>query len=105
MPGAQTGPPPCEICSALKDRETATQKFGWEEQDTHLPAAAGRLVVARDFSLPGSRAVQLWRCPLCGTHYLYRADYTYLANGSEDEQSLTRLTAQEAAAYLEDAGE
>ena len=36
----------------------------------------------------------------CGTYYLYRTDYEYLVNGSEDEEYLTRLTEEQAAGYL-----
>lgn len=90
----------CSICSLLADKEWATQKFGWEEHDTSLPAAAGQLVLVRDVMPDSIRALQLQQCPECGTYYLYRSDYEYLVNGTEDEQSLTRLTDQEAAAYL-----
>jgi hypothetical protein len=38
---------------------------------------------------------------LCGTYYLYRSDYEYLVNGSEDEEILTRLSPDQAAPYLE----
>ncbi len=93
-------PPPCPLCSGLCDIEYAHQKFGWEEQDTSLPAAAGRLIVVRDLRPGDSRDLQLRQCPACGAYYLYRSDYEYLANGSEDEQTLTRLTADQAAGYL-----
>jgi len=90
----------CSICSALKDEEYAYQKFGAEENNTSLPAAAGSLVVIRDFRPFGSRKLQLWQCPRCGTSYLYRSDYEYLVNGSEDEEFLTRLTQEQAEEYL-----
>jgi hypothetical protein len=81
--------------------EYASQKYGWEENDTHLPAVAGRLTVVRDFRPYDSRALQLRQCPECGTYYLYRTDYEYLVNGSEDEEFLTRLTQEQAAEYLD----
>jgi hypothetical protein len=92
---------PCPICSRLADREYATQKYGWPENDTHLPVAAGRLVIVRDPDPHASRGLSLRQCPHCGTFYLHRSDYEYLANGSEDEQTLTRLTPDEAAEYLQ----
>jgi len=92
---------PCPICSSLKDEEYAMQKFGWTENDTHLPPAAARLVTVRDLIPSGSRALLLKRCPDCGTYYLYRTDYEYLVNGSEDEEFLTRLTNEQAAEYLQ----
>jgi hypothetical protein len=60
-----------------------------------------RLKVVRDFQPYGSRKLQLQQCPECGTYYLYRTDYEFLVNGSEDEEFLTRLTDNEAAEYLE----
>ncbi len=92
--------PPCPVCSQLADQQSAHQKYGRDEDNTHLPPAADALVVVHDFRPYGSRALQLRQCPACGTYYLYRTDYEYLANGSEDEQHLTRLTAAQAAAYL-----
>ena len=91
----------CGICSQLADQEYATQKFGWEENDTHLPAASGELEIVKDLKPDSSRSLVLQRCPECGTYYLYRSDYEYLANGSEDEQELTRLSEDEARGYLE----
>ncbi|MBS1198812.1 MAG: hypothetical protein H6R18_2597 [Proteobacteria bacterium] len=88
----QTTLPECPICSALSDQEYAYQKYGSSDGDTELPAAVAKLVVVRDLRPHGSRRLELQRCPLCNTHYLYRTDYEYLVNGSEDEQFLTRLT-------------
>ncbi len=91
----------CSTCSSLRDEEYARQKFGWPEHDTCLPEAATRLKLVRDLSPYGSRKLQLLQCPECLAWYLYRTDYEYLVNGSEDEEFLTRLSEQEAAAYLQ----
>ncbi len=91
----------CSICSQLADQEYAFQKYGREEDNTCLPAASSSLAFVKDFQPYGSRKLQLWRCPQCGTYYLYRTDYEYLVNGSEDEEYLTRLTDEQAAEYLE----
>ncbi len=90
----------CKICASLADQEDAYQKYGWEQDNTHLPAAADRLKVVRDFRPYGSRKLQLKQCPECGGCYLYRTDYEYLVNGSEDEEHLTRLTEEQATEYL-----
>jgi hypothetical protein len=90
----------CATCSGLRDEEYAYQKYGWEEQNSYLPAAAGCLQLVRDLRPDGSRKLQLQQCPACGTYYLYRTDYEYLVNGSEDEEFLTRLTPEQAAEYL-----
>jgi len=91
----------CSICSQLADYESADQKYGHEEENTYLPAAAQSLKIVRDFQPYGSRKLQLQQCPECQTYYLYRTDYEFLVNGSEDEEELTRLTTEEAAEYLE----
>lgn len=90
----------CRSCSSLADQEYARQKFGWEENDTHLPAAAGLLETVKDLGSSGSRTRLLQRCPECGTYYLYRTDYDYLVNGTEDEQYLSRLTESQAESCL-----
>ena len=90
----------CSICSQLADEEAAFQKYGWEEDNTYLPAVAGRLEVIEDFKPYSSRKLQLRQCPKCGTYYRYETDYEYLVNGSEDEEFLTRLSPEEAAEYL-----
>ena len=92
---------PCRICSRLLDEHYAFQKYGWPEDDTHLPDAASHLRVVRDFRPYDSRKLQLWQCPECGAYYLYRTDYEFLAGGSEDEEFLTRLTNDEAAEHLQ----
>ena len=91
----------CSICSRLADEEAAFQKYGWEEDNTYLPAAAGRLTVVKDFKPYSSRKLQLQQCPECSTYYLYQTDYEFLVNGSEDEEYLTRLSDEEAVEYLE----
>ena len=93
-------PNPCSICVNLADQESAYQKYGWEENDTYRPPEAHKLKVVRDLRPDDSRKLQLWQCPDCGGYYLYRTDYEFLVNGSEDEEILTRLTAEQAAEYL-----
>ena len=90
----------CTICSQLGEQEWATQKYGWEENDTHLPEASRKLVLIRDLKPNSARALQLWQCPECMTYYRYESDYEYLAGGSEDEQSLIRLSEEEADALI-----
>ena len=89
----------CEVCSGLSDSEYAYSKFGWPEHDTFLPDAAQNLVIVKDLRPLGSRKLQLRQCPACGAWFLYRTDYEYLTNGTEDEEFLTRLTEEEAAEY------
>lgn len=96
------GPVSCEICRELKLVETSLTKHGWEENDRLLPAAYRRLVEVRvEGREDEPRSPRL--CPLCGTLYSYETRYEYLANGSEDEEELRRLTGEEARAWLGDA--
>ena len=89
----------CDVCSGLSASEYAYSKCGWPEHDTCLPEAAEKLVIVKDFQPLGSRKLQLRQCPSCGAWFLYRTDYEYLTNGTEDEEFLTRLTEEEAAEY------
>ena len=91
----------CTLCSTLSNSESAHSKYGWEQDDTSLPAAAHRLTVIRDFRPHRDRKLQLRQCPECNTCYLYETDYEFLVNGSENEEHLTRLTEGEAADYLQ----
>ncbi len=93
----------CSLCSSILDEEYAFQKYGHAEDDSALPAEASRLVLVKDLRPSSGRALHLKQCPECGTYYLYRTDYEYLVNGSEDEQFLTRLTSDQAAEYLDPA--
>jgi len=95
----------CGICGELSDEEWARQKWGWPENNTFLPAAAHHPIVVRDFDPYASRKRQLQQCPGCGGYFLYQTDYEYLANGSEDEEHLTRLTDEEAAGCLDRPGQ
>ncbi len=92
----------CRFCGKLADRESAYQKFGWEENDTHLPKEASCLVMAKDLAPLNERKKQLLMCARCGEFFLYETDYEYLVNGSEDVQTLTRLSIEEAALYMKE---
>ncbi len=91
---------PCRLCSGLSDQEYAFQKYGWEKGSTYLPVAAEQLTLVRDLKPHSSRKLQIKQCPECGTFYLYKTDYEYFVNGSEDEEFLTRLSEKEASEYL-----
>lgn len=95
--------PGCSICSKLADKEFAMQKYGWEDDNTYLPAAANQLCEIFDFKPHSSRKKILKQCKECGAYYLYETDYEYLVNGSEDEETLSRLSKKEAEEYLREA--
>ena len=87
----------CGICSGLEDYERAIQHVQGEEGDTELSEAARRLVGKS--TTPGPPV--LLRCPECATCYRFESTYEFLIGfgGSYDEQTLTRLTDEEAAEY------
>lgn len=84
----------CPICSALGQVETSLSKYGWEEMDHSLPKEAYRLLNPRDGEeWPESGTTVA--CPVCGTCYTYTCESEYLVNGSEDSETLRRLTPTE----------
>ena len=91
----------CSICSQLRDYERGFQVGGREAEDTFLPGASAQLKNVCEIYPGGNRTPVLQQCPECGTHYLYETEYEFLVSGSEDEQRLTRLTAEQAAQYKE----
>lgn len=90
----------CDVCSSLSESEFGFSKYGWPDHGVDLPDAAAALVLVKDLKPLSNRSMQLWKCPGCGAWFLYRTDYEYLTNGTEDEQFLTRLSDEEAAEYL-----
>lgn len=91
----------CSICSQLNDHQTAMQKAGREPESTELPLAAGKLTVLGELKPGRTRSPELNQCSECGRFYLYQVGYEYLADGSEDTQTLTRLSDGEGEAMLE----
>ncbi len=89
----------CSICAQLKAVETSFYKYAAPEYDRPLPAAAALLVQVGDLGLVDAEKQHMRRCPECGTLYSYLFGYEYYVNGSEDEEQLTRLSADEARAY------
>lgn len=92
----------CRICSQLNEKEYASQKYGWEENDTSLPEVFLELECVKDLKPNSDRLLKLFHCPLCNTYYLYATGYEYLVNGSEDFQSLTRLSPEKSINIISD---
>lgn len=92
---------PCPTCGPIGKEAAAI----WKESDpdwvgTHssIPSSASRLVhVAGDKDAPSGRGRGLRRCPDCGAWFLWVRSYEFLANGSEDEETLTRIDDETAA--------
>ena len=90
----------CRICKNLGEIETSFVKYGHEREDIFLPGAANELQPIGDISSSEARNDHIKVCPSCGTYYHYRWSYEYLANGSEDEETLIRLTPTEAKEHM-----
>jgi hypothetical protein len=91
----------CSICSDLKDKEYAFQKYGSDYNNSYLPESVNKLTIIKDYKPGSDRLMQLRQCPECRIYYLYETDYEYLAFGSEDEQFLTCLSEKEAFVLLQ----
>jgi hypothetical protein len=92
----------CEICRHLDDYETSFTKYAHEDETELLPAEAARLVRLQGSRVSDTDRREFRRCPICGTFYLYKTTYEYLATGSEDEEELTRATPTQARRFLTD---
>ena len=87
---------PCEDCGALGPYESAYAKYGRPEDDRPLPPAAARLVTVCGWQT-GGRGEELRRCASCGAWFRWQLTYEFYVNGSEEEETLTRLSEEEAA--------
>jgi hypothetical protein len=99
-PGNIIPPTECEICRHLDDVETSFYKYGWDDQTEVLPPEAARLVPAQAITGSDTERHHVKRCPICGTFYRYDFSYEYLVNGSEDSETLERLTPTQARDFL-----
>ncbi len=80
---------PCDTCAELGDRKYAYRKGGRPEDDIDFPPAAEKLRWlgrSRDFR----------ECPTCGDLFRHESSHDYFVNGDEDDQTLTRLTPDQA---------
>ncbi len=91
------GTPSCNLCGALRQEETSFFKGGFPEDDSPLPRQAANLKTIRVIMDEGSRKKLIQRCPECLSLFLYQLDYIFLTNGSEDTETLRRISAEEAA--------
>jgi hypothetical protein len=82
----------CPICSQLQDIETSFAKYGAPQYDRPLPEAAARLEMVPFLDYEDKDRYHVRRCPSCATLYSYSLNSEYQVNGSEDEETLTRMT-------------
>lgn len=92
----------CPICGELKEIETSFSKYLAPEQDRPLPPAASQLVAVATPRPEAANARQIRRCPSCGALFEYTQSHEYMINGTEDEEELRRMPADEAAAFILD---
>jgi len=88
----------CSTCSELGGYASGLQKGQDESSYTYLSEAARSLRMVKKLNKSGSRTLD--QCPECGDYFYYESTYEYLVTGSEDCQSVKRLSAEEAAEYL-----
>ena len=62
----------------------------------HRPVLDPKLVPVEPLGSHQNERHHVRRCPRCGTFYRYDCTYEYLVNGSEDEETLERMTPGEA---------
>jgi hypothetical protein len=81
----------CPVCGRLKDIETSFSKYGAPAYDRLLPEEAKTLVILDDPDVSGTDRHHIRRCPACGALYEYLQSHEYMINGTEEEETLTRL--------------
>lgn len=90
----------CLVCSPLDALSSSPRLEDWPADHAQVRSRFLEIVGAPTFHDHGSRDWCLKRCLLCRATYLWKSDYEYLVNGgTEDEITLTRLTAEEAAPW------
>ena len=82
----------CPVCGSLGASESAFSKYGWPADDVPMAPAAASLVTIAG-SRGGGRGEELQQCPACGRFFHWMLSYEFLVNGSEDEETLTRIDA------------
>jgi hypothetical protein len=73
--------------------ESSFAKYLAPQLDRPLPEAAARLIILPAIDAKADHEKQhARRCPHCGAFYQYLQSHEYLANGTEDEEELHRLS-------------
>lgn len=78
----------CSICSKIPDSLTANTG-----REHYLPETTTPLVPLKWGS---STNEDIWKCPQCDNLYTYYSEQAFTGSGNNDEDVLTRLTADEA---------
>ena len=76
----------CPVCGGIPD---SGYSLGTAANPDSLHEGCYRVIPATFLS--ADRCYEELRCPSCGMGYVYERDYEYLAGGSEDEETFTRL--------------
>lgn len=102
-----TAPPPrhipigeCQICSQIANVETSFSKYAHPDETVSFPVQVAQLERVTSPDATDSDEHHVKRCPICGIFYQYDFSYEYYVNGSEDEETLTRLTPTQARTFL-----
>ena len=87
----------CSICRDIPDRCRSFDK-GSETVENTIPSAVSKLAIVGAPFYHQETSHSNWcllRCPECGTCYDWDFEYEYLAGGSEDDLTVTRLSPEE----------
>jgi hypothetical protein len=90
----------CPTCGELGPYHQGFQKGGREDENTWLPAASANLVTIKEIDPNIRPTPSLQQCPSCKSWFLHTTEYEYLVYGSEDTQTLSRISEEEAKRYL-----
>jgi len=77
----------CKLCRKIE----APNSNAFYCRDVSHPLPDEVLAITPKFPSSGGRMHRTFRCRKCKMLYGYDTDYEYLANGSEDEEMVTRL--------------
>jgi hypothetical protein len=92
----------CSICCSIPEKSYAFWK-GNDLDEGEIPHNEIFLEIIGAPTFDDSTTKRHWcvkKCPQCHSHFLWRFDYTFLTNGSEDEIWLTRLDESEKVKWL-----
>lgn len=92
----------CEKCEALSPTATSFHKNGHDDEAVALPDISRLKVVGGRWPLKNTGEWRVAKCADCGAYFRYEFSYEFLVNGSEDEESLTRLDLRQALQALDD---
>jgi hypothetical protein len=81
--------PASATCAVCREVDDSSYALSTAANPDSLPPACARLIPPE--LCHENRCYEEFRCPGCGTGYVYERGYEFLVGGTEDEETLTRL--------------